>query len=295
VSKTDDAYRKFMVSGSLFSQKKFVRNELDDLKEDVPSKVHRYCKTCARETTWAIGERRSGTRGIAPSLDEFAGAKLVGYQCQVCEGDAFSVWVRTKTDGDNTPENPRVLIARKIGQTDPPDVAIAPSLGLDETSEDFYRKGLVSLSQGYGLGACGYFRRVVERETDRLIKMVEEAAKADGDQATLAKIEEARKVFSAEERLKIAADAKPSALRGPGNRNYLATLYGAYSKALHNGTEEKCVEIGEYLKEVFERVFIRLAESNREIVELEELASNVPQVEEPASAPVTTAVDTSSD
>ncbi len=68
----------------------------------------------------------------------------------------------------------------KLGQTPPP--SIDPPKGMRQAFKDkpqvldFYKKGLMTLSHGLGLGAVGYFRRVVEESTEELLTLIYEEA-----------------------------------------------------------------------------------------------------------------------
>jgi hypothetical protein len=145
---------------------------------------------------------------------------------------------------------------RKLGQwpaqtTDPaPEVEKA----ISEPTRALYRKALTTLSHGFGMGSLAYFRRIVEDSTGEILSTFLAAAKAEGDDDTIAAIESAMSSRAADERLKLAADALPATLR-PGGVNPLSALYGHYSQGLHGLSDEECLIVAQQLHFCLEYIF----------------------------------------
>ena len=68
----------------------------------------------------------------------------------------------------------------KAMQTGYTQVPIALEKNLGKHSAALYRKSLSSRNVGYGLGALGYMRRVVEDKTNELIEVVAKFAEVEG-------------------------------------------------------------------------------------------------------------------
>lgn len=136
------------------------------------------------------------------------------------------------------------MAVRKVGQSPAWSVATPPEIAvtLQGQSLEFYRRGVLCMSQGFGLGAVAYFRRVVEDATNTILGLVEEAARLEGNTAALAAIAEAKTSRRADEKLKQIADALPPSLR-VGGHNPLSILHDAYSRGVHAEADSECEAI----------------------------------------------------
>jgi hypothetical protein len=115
-----------------------------------------------------------------------------------------------------------------------------------------------NISQGYGIGALGYFRRVVESQTEALLNLIEEAAKAENNADAVEGVGRARAARDAEQRLKLAAEALPPTLR-PLGKNPLTALYSLFSAGLHGAlTEAESLEVAIDLKESLDFIFTKM-------------------------------------
>jgi hypothetical protein len=125
-------------------------------------------------------------------------------------------------------------------------------------SADFYRRALTSQSEGYGLGAVAYFRRVVEDKTNELIDVVSDAAAAYGvPEKEVASIRAAKSEKVFEDKLKIASQALPEVLK-PDGANPLQALHTILSIGIHTQTEAECLEMAGEIEDIFEYLFVRL-------------------------------------
>lgn len=203
-----------------------------------PSALSLDCSVCKKETTWAHSATHEVQRG-----------RVHAYVCHRCRNNAVQYFVIQITNG----------AYMKVGQYPRQSVRVPNNvekrLG---ASTDFYQKALTSRSEGYGLGAVAYFRRVVEDKTNELIDVVADAAAAYGvpekDVETVRAAKD-EKVF--EDKLKIAAQAMPGVLK-PDGANPLQALHGILSAGIHSQTEEECLQMAEEIQEIFEYLFVRL-------------------------------------
>ena len=156
-----------------------------------------------------------------------------------------------------------VVEVMKVGEYPKPSISIPK--GLEETlgadDADLYKKALISRSNGFGLAAVAYMRRVVEDKTRELIEVAAQYAEIHGADAKA--IEALKKAANPldrttyEEKLKLAAAVFPESLR-VGSYNPLQILFDAVSQALHGLSEEQCIEVTDEIKFVFEYVFATL-------------------------------------
>lgn len=223
-----------------------------DCDDHPPDNISRECPICGKETTWNVV-----TRGGTWDIFKFSGA-FASYQCGLCKQSSLAVLVRVaKTSSKGTHGVEQV---QKIGQFPPPSIAIPHDvekrLGDDAA---LYKNALVCRSQGYGIGALAYMRRVVENKTNELIEVIALQAASFGvatqDIEKIRAAKEQRVTY--DERLRLASEAIPSTLKFDG-ANPLAALYKLLSRGMHAKTDDECLAIAEEVREVFEYVFSRL-------------------------------------
>jgi hypothetical protein len=225
---------------------------------DTPSTLSLDCWNCKKETTWSHDR----------TVNDPYGLKLRKYACHLCGRAAIHYLVAQVGKGSYM----------KVGQYPRPLTRVSNNvekrLG---GSTDFYRKALTSESEGYGLGAVAYFRRVVEDKTNELIDVVADASaafgvgKKDVENLRAAKNE---KVF--DDKLKIAAQAMPEVLK-PDGANPLQALHSILSVGIHTQTEEECLQMAKEIQDIFEYLFVRLR------AEIEDRTSFVAKVKAIAS------------
>ena len=106
---------------------------------------------------------------------------------------------------------------------------------------DNYEKAVVCLSNGHGVAAFAYFRRVVENNINRLLDLVQEDAQSSSaDAQVTAALAELRNDSPMKEKIKIANHVLPAYLN-PDGLNPLGRLYKVLSEAVHNFPEEECL------------------------------------------------------
>ena len=106
---------------------------------------------------------------------------------------------------------------------------------------DNYEKAVDCLSDGYGVAAFAYFRRVVENNINGLLDLVQEDAQSSGaDPEVVAALAELRKNSPMNKKIRIANRALPEHLKLDG-QNPLAKLYQVLSEGVHRLPEEECL------------------------------------------------------
>jgi len=123
-------------------------------------------------------------------------------------------------------------------------------------------KGLICESQGYGIGAFGYYRRIVEEIIDELLQEVSDLLAEKELEAYQAALEETRQTTVTRDKINLVKDLLPPILR-PKGMNPLSTLHSALSKGLHAESDEKCLEYAHIVREVPVFLVNQVAESRR--------------------------------
>lgn len=113
----------------------------------------------------------------------------------------------------------------------------------------YYRKGLVCESQGYGIGAFGYYRRIVEEIIDGLLDeiagLLTETELSDYQEA----LNRTKETTVTQEKIELVKDLLPPILH-PEGMNPLSALHSALSEGLHAESDEECLEVAETCREI---------------------------------------------
>lgn len=219
-----------------------------------PKSITRMCEQCKKETTWAI------VRGEGVDPGGYFEVRIPGYQCSLCEKERLLVLYRL-LEWKQVPSTPNYshYSVQKIGQLPPQSIEIPADLSerLGVTAE-YYRKALTCRGHNFGIAAVAYMRRIVEEKTDELIDVVVELARTySEDLKNIELLQSAKKQIRYEDKLKVASEQIPAALR-PGGVNPLGQLYTHLSVGLHGKTDDECIEIFDDLRADFEYVFRNL-------------------------------------
>ena len=245
-------FAEFINEHSLYSPFE-IELENENAFLDVPKNILRFCPQCDATPTW---------RMIAPdrtNSDLYVATRVgfvIAYMCSHCEKQIVTVWF-SEVKKRTTASGPMLQIFRKHGQW--PAMSIQPDREIekafkDESTLDLFKKGLTSLSQGYGIGALAYFRRVVEQAAMTLIDIAAEQAAAADDITAEQTIKAAKEQKKMEDRLRLAADALPASLR-PGKVNPLSVLFSHYSQGMHNASDDECLAVASQLRFALEYFF----------------------------------------
>ena len=158
----------------------------------------------------------------------------VEFLCASCREYLRYVSVRVSDDG---------TWIQKTGQYPPWEIAPPKQLArLLETHGTFYKRGLANESQGYGIGAFAYYRRVVEDITDTLLDQIEGLLEGDTKEQYHEALLRTKASPTASEKFELVKNLLPPVLR-PGGMDPLGQLYGALSEGLHELTDEQCLEV----------------------------------------------------
>jgi hypothetical protein len=143
---------------------------------------------------------------------------------------------------------------------------------LDLLGEDreIFLKGRRAENQGMGIGAFGYYRRVVENQKTRLIDQIIQVANRIGaGQEILTSLEEAKGTWQFSKSLDVLKVKLPEQLMIRG-QNPLLLLHGALSGGLHNGSDEKCLELATSIRVLLSELAERIAQALSDEEELKQ-------------------------
>ncbi len=210
--------------------------------------IHLLCPVCNSENTFVSDSLTLGTRHRdqipSPSNPGLVAGKSgsVTYRCASCRDYHQFYFLYFDLD---------LSYVMKIGQY--PAWSISLEKHLEEVLgiyQSTYRKGLVCESQGYGIGAYAYYRRIVENVIDKLLDLVGELLEDEEDVEVYQKaLDQTRESTVAKDKIALVKDLLPKSLR-PNNMNPLSILYDNLSAGIHAQTDEECLEIAGYIREI---------------------------------------------
>lgn len=114
---------------------------------------------------------------------------------------------------------------------------------------EYYKKGLICESQSYGIGAFGYYRRIVENIIDDLLDEIKELLSGDQLNTYQKALEKTKQTKVAQEKIEIVKDLLPPILR-PNGMNPLSTLHSVLSEGIHAKSDEECIEYAESCRQI---------------------------------------------
>jgi len=162
------------------------------------------------------------------------------YRCSACNGFIRYFFLSFDSKGKYT---------IKVGQTPSWEISLDPNLEKMLGSHvDYYRKGLTCESQGYGIGAFAYYRRIVEQIIDQLLIDITELIPDEEHAHYIEALEKVKNTIVAQDKIKLVKDLLPKSLR-PEGINPLSILHEILSKGLHSQEDEECMELAMNLRE----------------------------------------------
>lgn len=113
----------------------------------------------------------------------------------------------------------------------------------------YYRKALNCESHDYGIGAFGYYRRIVEEVIDELLNQIVNLLSEDELAAYNVALEKTKVTTVTADKIALVKDLLPPILR-PNGMNPLGLLHSTLSEGLHAESDEECLELAGTCREV---------------------------------------------
>ncbi len=176
------------------------------------------------------------------------------YICDSCKNNVKSFFlllqneIATKKDNKNKKEYVQKI--QKIGQYPAWSISIEKEIEsvLDENKKQIYQKGLINESQGYGIGAYAYYRRITEEVIDELLTSIIDLVESENKVLYFEALKQVKKTRVAQDKIDLVKDLLPESMK-PGGMNPLGVLHGALSDGLHNLSDEDCLIKAESIRE----------------------------------------------
>lgn len=144
---------------------------------------------------------------------------------------------------------------------------------LDKENKTFYFKGIKALNNNLGVGALGYFRRIVESELLHIVKEVKSLPNSDKGsiQKLLDEYTKTEKVATIYENV---FQFLPLSLQSI-DYNPLMLLYQQASLGLHTYTEEESLEKAFKIKTLLDFVIIKINEEKSTIKDIRQIVKDL--------------------
>lgn len=138
----------------------------------------------------------------------------------------------------------------KVGQYPAWEVSADPTIErmLGEHA-NYFRKGLICESQGYGIGSFAYYRRIIEEIIGQLLDDIAGLLSGDEHEKYVQALNETKTTIVTQDKIKLVKDLLPAILR-PNGTNPLAVLHSVLSEGLHGKSDEDCLEYAMAVREV---------------------------------------------
>jgi hypothetical protein len=192
-----------------------------------------------------------------PGRDAAFTFKFIEYRCRNCRKTTKHYAVAVRGEGLGLAGGE----AYKLGEYPafgPPTPARL--LRLIQKDRELFLIGRRAETQGMGIGAFGYYRRVVEAHKTRIFdRIIDVAKKLGGKDDAIAKLETDRDRWSFEASAEGLKNIMPQELFIDG-QNPLLLLHRALSANLHERSDKECLELAETIRLVLIEFADRCAE-----------------------------------
>lgn len=137
----------------------------------------------------------------------------------------------------------------KIGQYPPWDISIEKELSeVLNNCEKYYKYGKICESQGYGIGAFAYYRRIIEEIIDYLLDAIPELMEGKDKELYEEALKQVKQTKNTSKKIELVYDLLPPVLN-PGEFNPLKTIHKKLSEGIHKKSDEDCLVDAEILRE----------------------------------------------
>lgn len=222
-----------------------------------------YCASDTCSDFRYFGNQNTGSIQIPEDVWK---SRILFYECRNCRETEKIFAVKIHSRGEVV----------KIGEW-PPFGPHIPSrvITLIGPDRDFFLKGRRAESQGLGIAAFAYYRRVVENQKGRLIEEIIKVAKqVDTTEQVLERLETAKSETQFSKAVDDVKEAIPEVLRIKGH-NPLTLLHSALSEGLHSDSDEDCLELAISIRVVLTELADRIGQALKDQTELDEAVNKL--------------------
>lgn len=235
--------KKFLETFPLY--KPFAYNVPAQIETSVSPAVNFHCGTCMGDQTFQHSHGMNSVRfaltAQSSGRDPAGHSLLLGYKCASCGGEEILFLVKIADDKKSV---------MKTGQYPAWDISGDKNLEkLLGPHKKYLKQGLICESQGYGIGAFAYYRRIAEEVIDTLLNDLGEILPEPDKEKYVAALDLVKESHQASDKINLVRDLLPTTLIVDG-MNPLGILYKALSEGLHSETDKDCLDYAGMIREV---------------------------------------------
>lgn len=224
----------------------------------VPEKIIRDCVECKAERPFRWRRPMGGSgAGFPPAPTRVAGVYGLVFTCTGCEKETLECFVEVNYTGEDW--------IQKVGQLPIwiPRISKEMEKELGDDAE-IYKKALRNMNEGYGIGACAYLRRLLEKHINPLLELLHDSkAETGASEAELKLINDAIASKDFTSKTRFAAEISPASLLVEGH-NPFQEIHERLSVGLHTLDEETANRYAQEIKEALEYVVRTLRRTHEE-------------------------------
>ncbi len=193
------------------------------------------------------------------------------YHCRNCRQTIKSFAVQVKWTGLGTSGE-----AIKYGEI-PPFGPHVPSrvISLIREDKELFNMGQRAESQGMGVGAFAYYRRVVENQKRKIFdEIIKVAERIKAPEKSIEKLKSARAERQFKKAVESVKDTIPEVLLINGH-NPLTLLHDALSEGIHAQTDKECLQVANNIRIILTDLVERVGQALKEQAELDKAVTDV--------------------
>ncbi|MFC4164571.1 hypothetical protein ACFOWU_12975 [Epilithonimonas zeae] len=230
--------KEFLEEYSLF--RKFNLSVPQTMDRIPTPAINMVCRNCGNLQTFNMTNRYAEFQKYSNPSSADEKVRLI-YLCQSCRQFTrqFDVYI-----------SPELDYVYKFGQYPEWEIKMDKNLEsiLGKHAKTF-RKGLVCESQGYGIGAFSYYRRITEQIIDELLDSITDLVEEVNKVAYKIALEKTKQTRVTQDKIDLVKDLLPSILK-PNGMNPLGVLHSELSEGLHAETDQACLENASHVKSI---------------------------------------------
>lgn len=250
---------KFLESTPLYVK---LKMDLPSVFETVrPEVLELRCSTCRTDRPFR-GEARihpftPDPHAIPHRNTSVSGVRHLSFACTGCEHEGFEYWILVNYQEETW--------IQKVGQLP----IWIPTISKEMESElgddaELYKKALRNMNEGYGIGACAYLRRLIEKHINPLLQLLHDTKAEHGAKPEeLRAIQEAIAAKDFTSKTRFAAEVTPASLIVEGH-NPFQEIHERLSVGLHTLDEETANRYAQEIKEALEYIIRNLRKTHDE-------------------------------
>lgn len=196
------------------------------------------------------------------------------YTCRNCQKSRklYSLWVMFASDGASG----RIMKLGESPEFGPPTPSrVIKLIGSDR---ELFLKGRRSENQGLGIGAFGYYRRVVENQKNRILdEVIKVSEKLGAGEELLNELKGAKAEAQFTRAIDSIKQGIPQVLLIDGH-NPLTLLHSALSEGLHARPDEECLALATSIRVVLTELADRLGQAVKDEAELKHAVARLLEV-----------------